>query len=113
MAEKIGEIFCDVIIAPGYTDEALEIFGRKKNLRLLLSKTGFGAETLQEIKTVPGGYLVQDRDQKKSNPGVFEVVTNRQPTEVEWRSMALAGASFVIKSNAIAYAGDERTLGVG
>ena len=62
-------------------------FSKKKNLRLLISKAGFGAETLQEIKTVPGGFLAQDRDQKKINPKAFEVVTERQPTEVEWRSM--------------------------
>ena len=114
LAERIGEIFCEVIIAPGFTDQALELFHRKKNLRLLISKAGFGAETLQEIKTVPGGFLAQDRDQKKINPKAFEVVTERQPTEVEWRSM-IFGWRVVkhVKSNAIVYAGDEKTLGVG
>ncbi|HAU60196.1 MAG TPA: bifunctional phosphoribosylaminoimidazolecarboxamide formyltransferase/inosine monophosphate cyclohydrolase, partial [Opitutae bacterium] len=114
LAERIGEIFCEVIIAPGFTDQALELFHRKKNLRLLISKAGFGAETLQEIKTVPGGFLAQDRDQKKINPKAFEVVTERQPTEVEWRSM-IFGWRVVkhIKSNAIVYSGDEKTLGVG
>jgi len=69
---------------------------------------------LQEIRSVPGGYLAQDRDQKKINPKAFEVVTQRQPTEQEWRSM-LFGWRVVrhVKSNAIVYAGDERTLGVG
>ena len=83
-------------------------------MRLLISKAGFGAETLQEIKTVPGGFLVQDRDQKKINPKAFEVVTERQPTDVEWRSM-IFGWRVVkhVKSNAIVYAGDERTIGVG
>ena len=114
LAEKIGEIFCEVIIAPGFTGEALDLFKKKKNLRLLISKAGFGAETLQEIKTVSGGFLVQDRDQKKINPKAFEVVTERQPTEVEWRSM-IFGWRVVkhVKSNAIVYAGDERTIGVG
>ena len=114
LAQKIGEIFCEVIIAPGFTDEAREAFGRKKNLRLLVSKSGFGAETLREYKTVPGGYLAQDRDQKRINPKLFEVVTERQPTDVEWRSM-IFGWRVVrhVKSNAIVYAGDERTLGVG
>ncbi len=114
LASKIGEIFCEVIIAPGFTDDAREIFAKKKNLRLLVSKSGFGAETLQELRSVPGGYLVQDRDQKKINPKAFEVVTKREPTEQEWRSM-LFGWRVVrhVKSNAIVYAGDERTLGVG
>ena len=114
LASKISEIFCEVIIAPGFTDDAREIFAKKKNLRLLVSKAGFGAETLQEIRSVPGGYLAQDRDQKKINPKAFEVVTKRQPTEQEWRSM-LFGWRVVrhVKSNAIVYAGDECTLGVG
>jgi len=114
LAQKIGEIFCEVIIAPGFTPEALSFFEKKKNLRLLVSKCGFGPETLQEVRTVPGGYLVQDRDQKRINPKEFRVVTERQPTEQEWRSM-LFGWRVVrhVKSNAIVYAGDECTLGVG
>ena len=114
LASKISEIFCEVIIAPGFTEDARELFAKKKNLRLLVSKSGFGPETLQEIRTVPGGYLAQDRDQKKINPKSFEVVTKRQPTAEEWRSM-LFGWRVVrhVKSNAIVYAGDECTLGVG
>ena len=114
LAEKIAEIFCEVIIAPGFTGEALALFQKKKNLRLLVSKSGFGPETLQEVRTVPGGFLAQDRDQKRINPKEFEVVTERQPTEKEWRSM-LFGWRVVrhVKSNAIVYTGDERTLGVG
>lgn len=81
---------------------------------MLVSKSGFGAETLQEIKSIPGGYLAQDRDQKKINPKAFEVVSKRQPTEIEWRSM-IFGWRVVrhVKSNAIVYSGDECTLGVG
>ena len=79
LAEKIGEIFCEVIIAPGFTAEALEFFARKKNLRLLISKVGFGPDTLQEIRTVPGGLLIQDRDQKRINPKNFEVVSRGNP----------------------------------
>lgn len=114
LAEKIAEIFCEVIIAPGFTDKALALFQKKKNLRLLVSKSGFGPETLQEIKTVPGGYLMQDRDQKRINPKQYEVVTERQPSEKEMRSM-IFGWRVVrhVKSNAIVYSGDERTLGVG
>jgi phosphoribosylaminoimidazolecarboxamide formyltransferase/IMP cyclohydrolase len=114
LAEKISEIFCEVIIAPGFTEGALAVFRKKKNLRLLISKSGFGPETLQEVRTVPGGFLAQDRDQKRINPKQFEVVSERQPTDQEWRSM-LFGWKVVrhVKSNAIVYAGDERTLGVG
>ena len=115
LAEKIGEIFCEVIIAPGFTSEALEFFSRKKRIfGCLFQKVGFGPDTLQEIRTVPGGLLVQDRDQKRINPKNFEVVSKRQPTDVEFRSM-LFGWRVVrhVKSNAIVYAGDEKTLGVG
>ena len=114
LAQKIGEIFCEVIIAPGFTSAAIDFFSKKKNLRLLVSKVGFGPETLQEIRTVPGGILVQDRDQKRINPKNFEVVTNRHPSELEMRSM-LFGWRVVrhVKSNAIVYAGDEKTIGVG
>ena len=58
-----------------------------ENLRLLVSKAGFGAETLREFRSIPGGFLAQDRDQKKINPKQFEVATERQPTDLEWRSM--------------------------
>ncbi len=114
LAEKIGEIFCEVIIAPGFSPDALEMFGRKKSLRLLVSKTGYGVEALRELRSVPGGFLVQDRDQKRINPKEYVVPTKREPTDLEWRSL-LFGWRVVrhVKSNAIVYAGDERTLGVG
>ena len=114
LAEKIREIFCEVIIAPGFSPEACEIFGKKKNLRLLVASTGYGAEALREFRTVPGGFLAQDRDRKRINPKEFTVPTKREPSEVEWRSL-LFGWRVVrhVKSNAIVYAGDERTLGVG
>ena len=114
LAENISEIFCEVIIAPGFTEGALAVFRKKKNLRLLISKSGFGPETLQEVRTVPGGFLAQYLDQNRINPKQFEVVSERQPTDQEWRSM-LFGWKVVrhVKSNAIVYAGDERTLGVG
>jgi phosphoribosylaminoimidazolecarboxamide formyltransferase/IMP cyclohydrolase len=114
LASKIADIFCEVIIAPGFTPEAQEIFGKKKNLRLLISRSGFGPETLQEIRTVPGGFLAQDRDQKRINPKNYTVPTKREPTEEEWRAL-LFGWRVVrhVKSNAIVYAGLERSLGIG
>jgi phosphoribosylaminoimidazolecarboxamide formyltransferase/IMP cyclohydrolase len=114
LAEKIAEIFCEVIIAPGFSDEAKEIFGKKKNLRLLVANSGFGADTLQEARSVPGGFLYQDRDQKRVGRPACTVPTQREPTEDEWRAL-LFGWKVVkhVKSNAIVYAGDECTLGVG
>lgn len=114
LAQKIREIFCEVIIAPNFSDEAREVFGGKKNLRLMVSRDGVGAESLQDIRSAIGGFLVQDRDQKKINPAACEVVTQRQPTDAEWASL-LFGWRVVkhVKSNAIVYAGNERTLGIG
>jgi len=114
LASKIADIFCEVIIAPGFTPGAQEIFGKKKKLRLLISRSGFGPETLQEIRTVPGGFLAQDRDQKRIIPKSYTVPTKREPTEEEWRAL-LFGWRVVrhVKSNAIVYAGLERTLGIG
>lgn len=114
LADKIKEIFCEVIIAPHFSDEALAIFGKKKNLRLMIAKDGLGAESLQEIRSVVGGFLVQDRDQKRLSKADCRVVTKRAPTDAEWDSL-LFGWRVVkhVKSNAIVYAADERTLGVG
>ena len=80
LAEAIAEIFSEVIIAPEFDADALAIFGKKKNLRLMRAKVGLRADTLREVRAVIGGVLVQDRDQKPVNPRDFKVVTKRQPT---------------------------------
>ncbi|MCB1124585.1 MAG: bifunctional phosphoribosylaminoimidazolecarboxamide formyltransferase/IMP cyclohydrolase, partial [Verrucomicrobiae bacterium] len=114
LAQAIKEIFCEVVIAPRFSKEALELLGKRKNLRLMIAKDGVGAEALREIRSVIGGLLVQDKDMRKANPAEYRVVTERQPTETEWASL-LFGWKVVkhVKSNAIVYAGDMRTLGVG
>ena len=110
LASKISEIFCEVIIAPGFTEDARELFAKKKNLRLLVSKSGFGPETLQEIRTVPGGYLAQDRDQK-NKPQVFLRWSPRDSPPQRSGGRCSLGWRVVrhVKSNAIVYAGDECT----
>ncbi|MBL4574868.1 MAG: bifunctional phosphoribosylaminoimidazolecarboxamide formyltransferase/IMP cyclohydrolase [Opitutaceae bacterium] len=114
LAKEIADIFCEVIIAPGFSPEALEIFKKKKNLRLMVSKEGLGPDALQEIRTVIGGVLLQDKDRAPAQPDTFKVVTKRQPTDEEWKSM-LFGWKIVrhVKSNAIVYTKGERTLGIG
>lgn len=114
LATAISEIFCEVIIAPLFSEGAREIFAKKKNLRLLEAQGTLGAETLREIRTVPGGLLMQDRDKKSVRPQEYEVVSKRQPTDAEWAAM-LFGWRVVkhVKSNAIVYAAAERTLGIG
>ena len=114
LAEAIAEIFSEVIIAPEFDADALAIFGKKKNLRLMRAKVGLRADTLREVRAVIGGVLVQDRDQKPANPRDFKIVTKRAPTADEMTAL-LFGWRVVrhVKSNAIVYAGKERTLSVG
>ena len=87
LAEQIKEIFTEVIIAPRFSDEALAIFAKKKNLRLMIAKEGIGADALQEVRSVVGGVLVQDRDRSMEKPAAWKVVTKRQPTKDELDAM--------------------------
>ena len=114
LAKMIAEIFTEVIIAPRFSEEALAIFGKKKNLRLMIAKEGIGAEALREIRSVVGGVLVQDRDRTLGNVKDFKVVTKREPTAEEWAGMMFGWKiGKHVKSNSIVYCRGERTLGVG
>jgi len=114
LAKTIAEIFTEVIIAPRFSDEALAIFAKKKNLRLMVAKEGIGADSLQEVRSVIGGVLLQDRDKTLGDPRAFKVVTKRQPTEEEWAGMMFGWKiAKHVKSNAIVYCRGEQTLGVG
>ena len=114
LAERIAHIFSEVIIAPSFSAEAREIFAKKKNLRLMEQVKPISADKLYDVRYAIGGVLVQERDIKAIDPSVYKVVTERQPTEEELRAM-LFGWKVVkhVKSNAIVYAGCERTLGIG
>jgi phosphoribosylaminoimidazolecarboxamide formyltransferase/IMP cyclohydrolase len=114
LAKIISEIFTEVIIAPGYTDETLAIFAKKKNLRLMIAKGGLGADSLLDVRSCAGGLLVQDRNIKLGDQAGFKVVTKRQPTEEEWASMMFGWRVCKhVKSNAIVYCRGEQTLGIG
>jgi len=114
LAQTISEIFTEVIIAPRFSEEALGIFAKKKNLRLLVAKDGLGAESLQEVRSVVGGVLLQDRDKIIGRPSEFKVVTKCEPSAEEWASMLFAWkVAKHVKSNAIVYCRGEQTLGVG
>ena len=114
LARTIAEIFTEVIIAPRFSDEALAIFAKKKNLRLMIAKEGMGADSLREIRSVVGGVLVQDRDKTLGKITDFKVVTQRAPTAEEWAGMMFGWiVGKHVKSNSIVYCRGERTLGVG
>lgn len=112
-AEKLGAIFLECIVAPGFTDEAKEYFARKKNLRILEWRQMRIAEGQMDIKTISGGYLIQEKDsidQWQSNWEVHGEPTTpeiRKSMELAWRVVAS------LKSNAIAIAGEGKTLGLG
>jgi phosphoribosylaminoimidazolecarboxamide formyltransferase/IMP cyclohydrolase len=114
-AGAIAEIFSEVIIAPEFTAEALAILQKKKNLRLLkMLKLLTGSEPWDVRSVGANSFLLQQRDLKTTAAADLKVVTKRPPTEAESRAM-LFGWRVVkhVKSNAIVYAGADRTLGVG
>ena len=113
LARAISEIFSEVIIAPDFGAEARALLQKKKNLRLIRLLTQVDeARSKIDIRSVFGGILVQDADGANQVPQ--NVVTKRQPTKAELEAM-LFGWRVVkhVKSNAIVYAGPDRTLGIG
>ena len=114
LANIISQIFTEVIIAPAFSEEALAIFSKKKNLRLMVAKAIPDAGALLDIRSVVGGILVQDRNALLGNPAEFKVVTKRQPTQEEWDSMLFGWRVCKhVKSNAIVYCKGEQTAGIG
>ncbi|MEB7065746.1 bifunctional phosphoribosylaminoimidazolecarboxamide formyltransferase/IMP cyclohydrolase [Mammaliicoccus sciuri] len=113
LAEKLHSIFLEVIIAPSYDEDALEVLTAKKNIRLLeIDMTETQDE--QEFVSVSGGYLVQDKDNATLKREEMKVVTDVEPTEAQWKALEL-GWKVVrsVKSNAIVLANDHQTVGVG
>jgi phosphoribosylaminoimidazolecarboxamide formyltransferase / IMP cyclohydrolase len=114
-AETMNEIFTELIIAPDYTDEALELLMKKKNRRLIRADYGKLKDALgMELKSVTGGFLMQSTNNILLSDEGYKVVTKRQPTDEELKAM-LFGWKIVkhVKSNAIVYSTSDRTLGVG
>lgn len=115
-ARAIIEIFIEVIIAPDYEPAALEILKTKKNLRVLRPLNVAAPHQLEglEYKQISGGMLVQTRDTHKLKREDLKVVSKRAPTEDEIRDLLFAWTVCKhTKSNAIVYARDEQTVGVG
>jgi phosphoribosylaminoimidazolecarboxamide formyltransferase/IMP cyclohydrolase len=114
-AAKVLEIFTEVVIAPDADDDAVALFRKKKNVRLLV--TGGlpdPTEPGEVFRSVSGGFLVQSRDTARLTPADLKVVTKRAPTEAEVRDMLFAFTiAKHVKSNAIVYARQGQTLGIG
>lgn len=112
-AEEVAKLFVECVVAPGYDSLAFQQFATKKNLRLLEMKEGPDAEALQ-FKPIAGGMLVQEPDRQEIAEADLKVATERAPTQAEIRSMLFGWkVAKHVKSNAIVFAGQGQTLGVG
>jgi phosphoribosylaminoimidazolecarboxamide formyltransferase/IMP cyclohydrolase len=110
-AEEIAKLFVEAIAAPAFTPEARERFAAKKNLRLVEVRN---AEPRPVVKHVSGGLLMQDADTGRVTESELDVVTWRPPTAEELRSLLFAWRVCKhVKSNAIVYARDGQTVGMG
>ena len=115
LATKLNSMFLELVFAPGYTDEALEILMSKQNIRLLQDEEKRGAPIAeQDMKRVRGGLLVQDRDMDLELRDEMRVVTERKPTEEEWGELLFAWKVCKhVRSNAIVFARNLGTAGIG
>jgi phosphoribosylaminoimidazolecarboxamide formyltransferase/IMP cyclohydrolase len=114
-AEQIASTFIEVVIAPGYTNEALEILKQKKNLRLLKTPPITAPLPGWDMKKVVGGILLETKDvEGEIEPSRFKVVSKRKPTQTEWKA-ALLGWKIAkhVKSNAIVLATEDKAVGIG
>ncbi|MCK9248098.1 MAG: bifunctional phosphoribosylaminoimidazolecarboxamide formyltransferase/IMP cyclohydrolase [Solirubrobacteraceae bacterium] len=114
-ARGLSQQFVEVVFAPGYDDDALEILTGKPNVRLLRGDEAAlrGLESL-DVRPVVGGALVQDRDAVVVDRDGMTVATAATPTDDQWRDMLFAWRIMRhVKSNAIVYARDGATLGIG
>jgi phosphoribosylaminoimidazolecarboxamide formyltransferase/IMP cyclohydrolase len=114
-AREIVKIFTEVVIAPDADEDAIALFRRRKDLRLLL--TGGlpdPAAAGETFKSVAGGFLVQGRDTARLNGADLKIVTRRAPTPAELTDMLFAfTVAKHVKSNAIVFARDGQTAGIG
>ncbi len=115
VAEEINKIFIEIIVAPDYTDGALEILKEKKNIRILkLKDLNKVSESSYDLKKVLGGLLIQDKDTQLFKDNKYEVVTNRKPTKAEIQDMIFAWKIVkYAKSNGIAIAKNKQSVGIG
>ena len=113
-AEMINEIFTEVIVAPAYADGVLGFLKKKKDRRLIHCRGDLRTLQSPDIKSVPGGLIMQSPDRARVQPENLKVVTKRKPRPDELRAMLFGWrVAKHVKSNAIVYALADRTIGVG
>lgn len=114
IAKNINEIFTEIIIAPSYSKKALELLQQKKNRRLIRIKRLPNTNQSLQFKSIFGGALSQDTDMKTIGREELKTVTERKPTEQEIEDLLFSWKVVKhVKSNAIVYARDGQTIGIG
>ncbi|MDZ7772095.1 MAG: bifunctional phosphoribosylaminoimidazolecarboxamide formyltransferase/IMP cyclohydrolase [Balneolaceae bacterium] len=113
-AEAIDEIFTEIVLAPSFEDEALELLTEKKNRRLIRITEPVDHTGVRQVRSIFGGALAQEPDHGPIRYENYEVVTKRRPTEEEVENLLFAWKVVKhVKSNAIVYARGGQTLGIG
>ncbi|MGB0121299.1 MAG: bifunctional phosphoribosylaminoimidazolecarboxamide formyltransferase/IMP cyclohydrolase [Solirubrobacterales bacterium] len=115
LAESLHKNFVEVLIAPGYDDDALEVLQQKEAIRIFTDQASpFPDSREKDMKRVRGGMLIQDRDGDPEQREMMEVVTKTQPSEAAWNDMLFAWTVCRhVRSNAIILVKDGVTLGIG
>ncbi len=115
IAKKLSEVFYEIILAPAFLEEGLEILVQKKNLRLIyMGEDHPGGFWGEEYRRIEGGLLVQEYDVVREQRSEMTVPTDRKPTEEEWRDLLFAWkVAKNVKSNTIVLAKDLATVGIG
>ena len=112
LAEALKPVFTEVIVAPGYDPDALELLQSKKNLRILSAPRPVVPSL--DVRTIEGGLLVQTRDEVTVDRAGWTVVTEREPTEAEWTDLELAWRLVArVTSNTIVLVKDGQAVGIG
>ena len=112
MAEALAPVFTEVVVAPSFDADALEVLLAKKNLRVISASTP-SARRL-DIRSIDGGFLVQEADAVSLDRSTWKVVTKTQPTAAQWDDLAFAWqVCAVVSSNAIVFAKDQQAFGIG
>ncbi len=113
VVERMNEIFTEVIVAPAYPEEVFSQLTKKKDRRLIAADADMESREMV-VRSVPGGLILQTPDAARDPSERFSVVTRRQPTDTELRAMLFAWkVAKHVKSNAIVYAREDRTIGIG
>ena len=114
LAEEISKVFVEIVLAPAFTKKSLEIFSKKKNLRVLEVGNIQSREKLLEVKNVVGGVIVQETDTSILSEDNLQVVTEHKPSDSDIKTMLFGWKVLKhVKSNGILIVKDNTTIGVG